>query len=1304
MSEGESNVEIQEPQQVVAKELVLKIKLPSILQLDEPEISIPSHYEENLTDLRQSLNLIPKTRNLSHYSILIKGIDVEQFEELYTFSRIIEELKLGEDLKELNIDIKAKPYNLAAIYEQIVRFREVIGLYYVDRISNDLGSSGGVSKFNSIKLDQIKSKEETNGSSQVKDKTQWTSEEKAEVEKIVNSLIEDVIETFPNATKFDTINQNTSSPIKSLTISQWSPVPPYQRSKGDLLYLVLQTLENETYNITCHFSGFFVNKSSTINFNPNIKVNEKGKFYKSYLLYDLISSISPSFATTIAENEIKLSKSTEHPESYLLPHNSFLAYPWLVNESELKNIPDSSRSQLALISNGVDGSDIIRDWNNDIQTMKELPSSSFQERIIRDKLIQKSLFEFNKVATETAKNIIKGNIIPMNPGEPEDKQIYLKNGVFYSAGTATVDVFESTGGEEASRYVSSKDLSGIKIINRHELNGISTLVTCIVDYMGRRVVCQAPVPGILDPPAVEENEEEIQEKVLYGLSSDGSKILEDKSFEEPLKQIGEVFHLKPHKVKLNNQTESKDNLYVSKDTKGLKGTDGRKYVIDLYRTTPRDIEFIEQNFGDFENSYPHGEALIRHEAVNEWWKRKISVLFKQETDRLETEGKLKQQDGDEKPQIALAADQVTFNPDSFSSLDELKEDQDEVREISKFIKEKLIDEYLDEVKHQLTPFDGKQLSEQLHRQGINLRYLGYVAEQLLSKKQQHQEFIEKTIIENQKLIAKHEEEKQAESDKKKKEESEQTKEEEKVDKEDQEDKELESKEEIPSKATYDLVYANYNTLYKIIINEMIARASKHILRNLVKSLPTYLSPAAVVHFHNCLFGGEINKTPVAEIDEVYQTFYPKENFKFAELTHASVIELIEKEVLARFRYKLPQNWITEIRLPQLFREIALQFGIQWKSLNYTYTKSDFDSANNEIKKDVIETKSSKKSKKKTQQIVSKSIKRNSIFIVDDLVDFIPKIKDSSYKSTIIDEIYANARSQLSSGNKEVGMAMFAELTAIQESIYGKINPETAKFYSLIAQVYQELGYDHEAALLGRKAIILCERSCGFDSHETITAYMNSAYFEAGNDQTLNSLKLYNQAVTTWKLTYGKDHPAIINTLLNSSDSLMKVKDFDDAFNLLKQALQHSENLNGDDSEITGLIKYRIANVVISQNKIEQSKQYFEEAYDTFAKLVGPEDSMTKQISKYLSNVLLYIDYSKAKEKEKKKAISQKASAPNGQHKIKATSNSNGHHQQQNGNKSKKEKTFQSVPEIASQSVDEILKFIEGKNSTKSKKN
>ncbi|CAI5757928.1 unnamed protein product [Candida verbasci] len=1259
MSEEEAQ---QEEGHVEIKELLLKIQLPKFLSNDI--IEIPSNYEETISDLKQSLAILPKTKNLTNYSIFINGIDLNETNfnsnDILTYKEVSKIVGL-EEVSELGIEIKEKPYNLAAIYDQILRFRDNIGSHYVDKLATDFGVSSGVTSFNKIELDETIEHEVKEG-----EEFKLSDEELSKIKSMTENFIPNT--RLVDITNFDNVDDNFKIPIKSLTVSQWSPVPSFQKQKGDLLYLSLTTLENEILQITCHFSGFFVNKSSSVTFNPDLKTNEKGKFYKSYLLYDLISSISPLFSKIIEENESNLYKSTEFPESYLLPTNSFLSYPWVIPQKNCNVIPDISRSQLPLISNGVDGSDYIKEWNNDIQILKELPSNSIQERIIKDKLIHKTLFEFNKIATDTAIEIVKGNLSPMNPNEEKEKFIYLKNGIFYSTGNATLDVFEQTGGEEASRYVSSKDLAAIKLLNRHSTEGISNLVTCIVDYMGKRIICQAPVPGILDAPINEDNE--ISEKVVYGLSSDSTKINQDPSFEKPLKQIAEIFHLKPHKVEVNEHVKSESELIVSRDTKGLKGTDGRNYVIDLYRTTPRDIEFIEEFFNKDSTSYPHGEALIRHEAINEWWKRKVSILLKEGTEKLEKEGKLKQ--GDEtKPQIALSTDQVVFNPDSFSNdLNESKDDQNEVREISKFVKNILIEEYLNDIKTQMVPFDGVQLTETFHRNGINMRYLGYVAQQIEKKLGEYKKEVEELIKEKEK--------------------EEVSKEEPKEEKDEKEDEK--KKEEAPSKAKYETVIANYKTLQKLIIIEIVARSSKHVLIQLTKDKPTYLIPIVVSHFLNCLLGNEISETPEVIIEEIYKSFYNADEFEFTKFTHSKVIAMVKLEALKRFRFNLPENF-TNCKL-QLFREISIKFGIQWKSQNYSFTKNQLEQSQENIKIQTIETKSSKKSKKKTQTITEKTIIRTTTFLPEDILNFLPIIKDSLYKSSLIDEIFANARNNLIQGDKELGISMINELLLIQETIYGKVNPETARFYLIIAQFYQDLELNKEAAMIGKKAVILCERSLGFDSSDTITSYMNSAFFEAHNNQLSNSLKLYQHAIKIWSITYGLNHPTLINTLTNLSDHLLGYKLYKQAKEFLERALKLSIELNGEISEITALIYYRIANVDVSLNLYKSSIENFEKSYEILKKFVGPNDTMTKQISSYIENIKLLINY--MKKENGKKAMKKKSPSPP------TSSSSNG---SKNGKKSKSKKSNQTLPdpEIANQSVDAILNFIEGNTTSKSKK-
>ena len=175
--------------------------------------------------------------------------------------------------------------------------------------------------------------------------------------------------------------------------------------------------------------------------------------------------------------------------------------------------------------------------------------------------------------------------------------------------------------------------------------------------------------------------------------------------------------------------------------------------------------------------------------------------------------------------------------------------------------------------------------------------------------------------------------------------------------------EEEEEEETPTKATYQLSLASYSTLYRVVVQEMIARASKHVLRDLTKNVSDYLIPYVVAHFHNCLLGGDINQTP--SVDIPHKNFYSESELEFTKLEHKDILQLLSQQVFIRFRFTLPENWISEsVSLPALFREIAVKYGIQWKSSHYVFTKDQFDAQNEQIKIQVIETKSSSKKSKR----------------------------------------------------------------------------------------------------------------------------------------------------------------------------------------------------------------------------------------------------------------------------------------------------------------------------------------------------
>lgn len=1317
-----------QPQQEEVKIITLKIQLPSSISPQNQTVDVNSSLSENLGDIKQSLTIIPACQHLTSYDIVFKGIKLtEIFDDAADLESILSQLELPmETLDILNLSLKEKPYNLSGVYEHILKFREVIGLHFLDRTASDLGVAGGLSKFNDVELTEVKQNEnskestpEEGGNDEKEPEVELSDEEKANIIRVSDQFISGETTSISNHGNFSSVINDLKIPIKSLSISQWSPVPPAQKTKGDLLYLTLQTLEGEIIHITCHLSGFFVNRSSTARFNPIIKINEKGSFHKDFILYNLVSSISPLFAKTIAENELMLGQSTKYPETYLLPTNTQLSYPWLANPEISVVQPDSSRAQLPAISFGVDGSDFVKDWNDDFQAIKELPKDTINQRILRERLINKSLFEFKKVATETAIEIIKGNLSSLNPNEQYDRQIYLKNGVFYSFSVDATGAFENTGDDEAARYAASKDLAGVRILNHIDADGIHNLVTCIVDYLGERIICQAPVPGIFNSPEpVDEEGAEPADKVAYGLTTDHSSVLANEKFNNALKPIAQALHVKPHSVELESGVKSNGELNTSKDIKGIIGTDDRKYVIDLYRTTPLDIEFIESHYDESkETSYPHREAVIRHEAVEEWYKRKVAAFLKVETERLEKEGKPLETTEGEKPQINIPYDQIVLNPDVFTGVNENKEEQEDVRYLSNFIKDKLVEEFLDQIGKSVVPFDGNNLTDVLHRQGINMRYLGILAEQCLVKKDARLAEIEESSKTNlEKVEAKKADDaKKAEEEKAKSPETRQKEAEEKAKNEAEEAKD-ENKEKEQTNLNIDSSVSHYNALYKVLVQEMVARAVKHLLRKLGKLVPVYLKNEFVSHFHNCLFGAGINENPDVQIDDVLKSFYNEEDFEFSKLNTASVLELIKSEVFVRYRYDLPNNWNSDLIRPlQLFREIALKFGIQWKAQDYGFTKESFDAIKDKlsIQSQVVETTKTKKNKKKhskdQQQVVEVVTPRTTIFVADDIVNFVPIVKDSTYKALLLDEIFETARLQIYKGDTEIGVNLLTELASIYEQVYGGVHQQTTKFNSLLAQSYADLGFKTEACNVARKACILSERTNGFDSYETITNYINAAFLEAANGDFVNAFHLYKKAFDDWSFVFGEGHPSSVNTLSNLAEILGEHKLFKQSEKFYLAAIEASDKLNDDSSSISTMLRYKYAFVLLQEGKYEESLKVFKKVAEGLDKLVGPEDRLNKDVSALVGNIGTYLAYNEHQAAEKRKVLAQQAAAHKGKFKVKSVTEAPSA-PVKNGKKAKKQ-SAQPNPEIATQSVDDILNFIEGsskgkkngKNSKKSKK-
>ena len=425
----------------------------------------------------------------------------------------------------------------------------------------------------------------------------------------------------------------TSPPktVKSISVSVWNPPPHHLRQKGHLMYLQVTTNEGEQHQITAHVSGFFVNRSSNSKFDPFPRPAPKSAFAHSLLT--LTSKLSPSFEASF--RGLQEYNSHKDPLANFQFTNAIPFNPWLVPPSDSSlsaHRPDVTRTQETYLLAGVENAETLRDWNEEFQSTHELPKETVQDRVFRERLTSKLFADYNEAAVRGAVMVARGEVAPLNPTEVKDAQIFVYNNIFFSFGADGVGTFTTEGGDEAARVAVGKDVVGVRMVNQLDIPGLFTSGTVIMDYLGKRIVAQSIVPGIFKQREPGENQ------IDYGGVEGRDIVAEDEKFASVFSKMSKELKVKKHDVW--DKESKKHTLEASVETKGLLGTDARKYVLDLYRLTPLDILWLEEYWSDMpsegegpkakERDYPHRMAVLRPELVDAWYRLKLLEYTKKQ--------------------------------------------------------------------------------------------------------------------------------------------------------------------------------------------------------------------------------------------------------------------------------------------------------------------------------------------------------------------------------------------------------------------------------------------------------------------------------------------------------------------------------------------------------------------------------------------------------------------------------------------------------------------------------------------------
>merc|ERR1711862_951404 len=148
-----------------------------------------------------------------------------------------------------------------------------------------------------------------------------------------------------------------------------------------------------------------------------------------------------------------------------------------------------------------------------------------------------------------------------------------------------------------------------------DISGIHTVLTVLVNCRGTRFVAQSIIPGILHQTNTD--------CIRYGSIDHGKNLVFDEEFHQVMLKAAKILHVPEHTIE--DESGSKIKLCCAVGTKGVQGTDGRKYVLDLDCVAVRDPNFTE-NYAQL--------RLELYDIFTEWKKHHHVLKYKSQYEKL----------------------------------------------------------------------------------------------------------------------------------------------------------------------------------------------------------------------------------------------------------------------------------------------------------------------------------------------------------------------------------------------------------------------------------------------------------------------------------------------------------------------------------------------------------------------------------------------------------------------------------------------------------------------------------------------
>ncbi|CAB4298428.1 unnamed protein product [Prunus armeniaca] len=921
------------------------------------------------------------------------------------------------------------------------------------------------------------------------------------------------------------------------------------------------------------------------------------KFKKKLINYILLIA---------AFREILERRASAHPfenVQSLLPPNSWLGlYPVPDHER------DAARAEDALtLSYGSELIGMQRDWNEELQSCREFPHTTPQERILRDRALYKVTSDFVDAAMSGAIGVISRCIPPINPTDPECFHMYVHNNIFFSfavdadleqlskkhikyngmscAMESAPDVSAETqlGETEQATYASANnDLKGTKAYQEADVSGLYNLAMAIIDYRGHRVVAQSVLPGILQGDK--------SDSLLYGSVDNGKKICWNEEFHSKVVEAAKRLHLKEHTVLDGSGNVFK--LAAPVECKGIVGSDDRHSLPDLMRVTPRDCNNftgpgsrsklqINQNVSQVREKVTSPMILqtspMLKRDITEEGKDTDAEGASPPTDNSEScKGTLSNPDALTEFKVAGSEEDITekgkatdaqesaspptdssescedilFNPNVFTefklagSEEEIAADEGNVRKASLYLTDVVLPKFIQDLcTLEVSPMDGQTLTEALHAHGI-ICSLYWERILLLTPYGCFQQVADGTR-------------------------------------------------HLPH-------------LWDLCSNEIVVRSAKHIIKDALRETDDHDIGPAISHFFNCFFGSSQavgskvaansvqSRTPKKE-----QTGHQssgklskgqgrwkdgastrKNQSSFMHVSSETLWSDIQEFTKLKYQFELPEDARTRVKKDSVIRNLCQKVGITIAARRY-----DLNSA--------------------------------APFQISDILNLQPVVKHSVPVCSEAKDLVETGKIQLAEGMLSEAYTLFSEAFSILQQVTGPMHREVANCCRYLAMVLYHAGDMAGAIMQQHKELIINERCLGLDHPDTAHSYGNMALFYHGLNQTELALRHMSRALLLLSLSSGPDHPDVAATFINVAMMYQDLGKMDTALRYLQEALKKNERLLGEEHIQTAVCYHALAIAFNCMGAFKLSHQHEKKTYDILVKQLGEEDSRTRDSQNWM---------------------------------------------------------------------------------------